>query len=299
MKQCAKVIMNLISMFTMLFLISENLFVPAAAVGNSENDTMIAEYDFITSVRKMNEDELKETNLSAADIELIKSDAIEREILSRKEESDEVLAECYNYTEEQIAVLRSYNGEKLEENVELAAITGTLTIGVPTVLTATSTRVGIRVFWSWDHAPVVCWKDVIAVYWDPTFGSSNGNMRINISDSSHVVKYHISSSSSESMTWAITQVSANSAAKSTFSMQDSDQVGWAERGTLTLYFDATAGSAALTEMDLIFAYGHTILTVSPSVSYPASGGISFGASTDEADRRSGYVNIARRTWVDN
>lgn len=299
MKQCIKIGISFVCALVMLFSIALNFSTTAFAVENHENEYSFSEYDFITSVRTMSADELADMKLSAQEIELIRSDAIEQELLSRKDKTDEELVSRYRYTEEQISVLRSYNGERLEDSAEIAAITGTLTIGKPKILEATSTRVGLEVIWSWDHAPIVCWKDVIAVYWDPTFGSNDGNMRINIADSSHVVRYYISSNATDTLNWDVTQVSANSAAKSTFAMQDADQVGWADKGTLTLYFDAAEGSAALTEMDFIFAYGHTILTISPSVYYPASGGISFGTATDEADRRSGYVNVARDTWTDN
>ena len=246
----------------------------------------------------MSDSELDAVALSESEIEMIRSNTIEEEILARKQLSDEMLAERYGYTYDDIAILRAYNGEKLEENVALAAITGTLTISKPTVLTATSTRVGVKVVWSWDHSPVVCAIDVFAIYWDPTFGSQSGNMRIDMSSSSHVVSYNINNTYCD-YEWDITQVSPNSAAKSTFDMLDQSGEGWAEEGTLRLYFDATAGSAALTEIDFIFAYGHTILSVSPSVSFPASGGISFGWTTDEADLRSGYINISTYKWYDN
>lgn len=202
------------------------------------------------------------------------------------------------YTYDEILILRNYNGGRIEDYPELAAITGTLTIGKPVILKATTSRIGVKVVWSWDHCPVVNGNDVFAVYWDPTFGSESGKMRINTADSSHTIYYSLNNSDIE-LAGEITQVSPNSAAKSVFSMQDQSGEAWARTGTMKLYFDATSGSAALTELDFIFAYGHTILSVSPSVSFPASGGISFGVTTDEADRRSGYIIVAKNRWYDN
>ena len=289
-------IVGLLCVLTLL--ISPAISIPSFAVDNEPEDIVISEYEYITSIRAMSEEEIATTNLTDAEVQMIRSDAIEQEILSRKEKPDSELMARYGYTQEEIAILRAYSGENLEDNVELAAITGTLTITYPTVLTATTSRIGIQVIWVWDHCPVVCSIDVFAIYWDPTFGSSSGNMRISISDSSHVVKYNLHNTYFNH-DWDITQVSPNSAAKSVFDMHDVSGEAWAERGTLNLYFDATAGSAALTEMDFIFAYGHTILSLSPSVSFPASGGISFGWTTDEADRRSGYINVSRKDWNDN
>lgn len=219
-------------------------------------------------------------------------------MLSRKEKTDTELALQYGYSEEDIALLREYDGESIQENVELAALTGTLTIRKPTVITATSSRVVVRVVWRWDHCPVVNATDVFAVYWDSTFGSLNGNMRINISDSYHTVTYNLYDTYF-TQTQSFTQVSPYSAAKVEFPMQDVSGEAWANKGEARLYFEAAEGSAALTEMDMIFAYGHTLVLLSPSISFPVSGGISFGWRTDEADRRSGYVSVADKTWVNN
>ena len=273
-------------------------FVMAASVSEVDEEVVFSEYEFVTSIREMSDSELDAIALSDSEIQLIRSNAIEDEILARKQLSDAMLEEKYGYTYEDILILRAYEGERLEDNAELAAITGTLTISKPTVLTATTTRIGVKVVWSWDHSPVVCAIDVFAIYWDPTFGSQDGNMRIDMASSSHVVSYNIYNNLFD-YEWDITQVSPNSAAKSTFDMLDQTGEGWAKKGTLTLYFNAAAGSAALTEIDFIFSYGHTILSISPSVSFPASGGISFGWTTDEADSRSGYINVSTRNWYDN
>ena len=273
-------------------------FAMSVSASDIDDEVVFSEYEFITSIRAMSNSELDAVALSESEIQMIRSNAIENEILSRKQLSDAVLAEKYGYTYEDISVLRAYEGERLEDNVELAAITGTLTIAKPTVLTATTARIGVQVVWSWDHCPVVCATDVFAIYWDPTFGSQSGNMRIDISSSSHVVRYNVYDTY-VNYEWDITQVSPNSAAKSEFGMEDRSGEGWAAKGTLKLYFSATSGSAALTEIDFIFAYGHTVLSVSPSVSFPASGGISFAWTTDEADNRSGYINVSTKMWYDN
>ena len=249
-------------------------------------------------VREMGDDEIEATSLSASEVQMIRSNAVENELLARKELSDVELMSKYGYTYDEILILRGYSGGRLEDHIELAQITGTLTIAKPIVSIATSSRIDMQVTWSWDHCPVATANDVFAMYWDPTFGNQDGNMRININESSHTVNYNLYGSYVD-FDIEIEQVSPNSAAKSTFSMLDQSTELWAEEGILDLRFDATSGSAALTEIDFIFAYGHTILSISPSVSFPASGGISFGPTTDEADNRSGYINVASGEWYDN
>ena len=298
MKASIYKILCYLCVFSLAIFMVSGLSTSVAAAEVHASNIAFSEYEYITTIRTMSKEKLANSKLTSEEIALIKSDVIEKELLDRKAKSDAQLMACYGYDQNEIAILRSYTGGRLENHPELAAITGTLTIARPTVLTATSSRIGVRVNWSWDHRPVICANDVFAVYWSPTFGSSNGNMRINISDSSYTLTFNVYDVGYD-ISGSFTQVSPNSAAKAQFSMIDQSGDGWAECGSATLYFDATSGSAALTEMDFIFAYGHTVISVSPSVSFPASGGISFGVNTSEADRRSGYITVSSKTWSDN
>lgn len=298
MKKFFKKIIGLICILAMIVTLFPTLSLSTKAAEIDSETITISEYDYITAIRSLSPAELSAANLSEAEVLEITSNTIEQELLERKGKSDEELMNHYGYSTEDIAILRAYNGENIEDNVELAALTGTLTIKKPTVLTATTTRIGVRVQWSWDQCPFVVASDVLGVYWEPTFGSANGNMRIKINECSHVVSYYDAGVYVD-VDAGFEQVSPNASARSDFGMTLQNEDFWAKKGTATLYFDATSGSAALTEMDMIFAYGHTILSVSPSISFPASGGISFGFNTDEADKRSGYINVANDTWTDN
>lgn len=297
MKRNLKYVLSLLCAFALIITASPCFAITALAAEKDDN-LVFSEYEYITSVREMSDDEIDAAALTVSEVQMLRSNAIEDELLARKELPDSELVSRYGYTYDEILILRGYNGGRIEEHPELAAITGTLTISKPTVLSATSSRIGVKVVWSWDHCPVVNANDVFAMYWDPTFGSKDGKMRINAADSTHTVRYNLYNTYVD-FSREITQVSPNSAAKSVFSIQDQSGEAWAETGTLKLYFDATAGSAALTELDFIFAYGHAVLSVSPSVSFPASGGISFGVSTDDAGRRSGYITVASGKWYDN
>lgn len=297
MNRLLKCILSLICVFGLLVMASP-CFAVSAVASETDDKVIVSEYEYITSIRAMSDSELEAAALSESEIQMIRSNVIEDEILARKQLSDAVLMEKYGYTYEDISILREYDGERLENNAELAAITGTLTISRPIVTIVTTTTIGVRVMWSWDHCPLMCATDVFAIYWEPSFGSQSGNMRIIIPNSSHTVTYNFYNTYFN-RNWNITQVSPTSSAKSLFGMQDQTGEGWAEHGTLELYFEATAGSAALTEIDFIFAYGHTVLSASPSVSFPDGGGISFGFTTDEADTYSGYINVRTTKWYDN
>lgn len=295
MKQIVKRVISIISVFAAFVLLFS---FPALAATSNTQDTVISEYDYIMLLRALPSEELDFLSSDSDKILLMRSNAPELELLSRKKKTDVELSQVYGYSENEIALLRAYHGESLESNPSLAALTGTLTISQVLATYVTSARVDMKVVWEWDHCPLIVAKDVLAICWNPTFGNSNGNMRLNITKSSHTVTYKVGSSGSYTETSKFTQVSLNSAAKVEFQMQGSRDA-WASKGLAVLYFEAVSGSAALTEMDMIFAYGHTVLSVSPSVSFPPSFGISFGANTSDAGRRSGYVSVERRVWVNN
>lgn len=263
----------------------------------NKRETVFSEYDYIVSLRRLNEIERNAIDIPMEEKQIIFSNAVEDELLSRKNLSDEILSKKYLYTKEQIAILREYNGGRLEEHAELAAITGTLTISEPIVMTATSNKIKVKVYWDWDHVPLVCNKDVFAVTWSPTFGSQNGNMRFKSSESNHTVWY-APGGPYESRTVSITQVEPNRAVKSEFYME-LDEITWAKSGTFNLCLEAATGSAPLTEIGFYFAYGHTVIGLTPTVSFPAGFGITFGWNTSTADTLSGYVNVATHSWHTN
>ena len=232
--------------------------------------------------------------------------------MNRKKLSDQVLALQYGYNDKEIAILRKYNGGRLEDHAELKAITGTLTIAKPNIVTSSGSAFKLTVKWSWDHCPIVQAKDVFAIAWKPTFGKENGNLRLVTSKSSHKVTYSLIDGTTKTYNKSITNVTPCATAKSEFQMKGDriihynggvDVVEWASEGKLTLYFETTYNSAFMTAIDMVFGYGHTYLGASPSVSFDSSGtagiGISFGWNTSEADVRSGYVTIGSSFWHDN
>lgn len=284
------------------------MVVPCVAASNipskfNENgkDRVFSEYDYIVAIRKMDERELKNVDLSEKVKQKIRSNEVENEISRRKNLSDEILESQYGYTDKEIAVLRKYNGGRLEDHEELRAITGKLTIGSATIHTSGPSAVTLTVRWTWDHCPIVTARDVFAIAWRPTFGTQNGNLRLNTSKSKHEVWYNMLGRISRIENFPIKNVDPCATAKSEFPVPGHLEE-WAYHGELILYFERTTGSANLTEVDFVFSYGHTCIGASPSVSFDSTGagiGISFGWNTSEACTRSGYVTIGDYWWHDN
>lgn len=129
-----KCIFSLICAFA-LIITAGPCFSVTASAAEMNDDLVFSEYEYITAVREMSDDEIESSALTASEAQMIRSNAIENEIMSRKELSDAELMSRYGYTYDEILILRNYNGGRLEDHAELAAITGTLTIAKPTVLT--------------------------------------------------------------------------------------------------------------------------------------------------------------------
>ena len=116
------------------------------------------EYDYIVEIRDAKKNAKAIANVSEEEVEYITSDAIESELLYRSTLPTEVLKDQYCYSDEAIDVLRDYNGEKLEENPELRAVTATLSAALGE-LVKSDTRMGVIYTWSWDSKPLVLFTD--------------------------------------------------------------------------------------------------------------------------------------------
>ncbi len=264
-----------------------------------------SEYDYIVAIRGMCVDDLKALNLPLAEKNKILSNEIENEILARKQLTNRVLVREYGYNALEIAILRRYTGGRLEDHPELRAITGTLTFDTPIVMTSTTKKVKIKVYWDWNHKPFVCNTDAIAVAWSPTFRNGKyGNMMYVSSESNHILWYKGSSVVGDSATVPIKNTVPNGAVKSEFKLYG-DHLGidrepvWACSGTFNLCLKTTADDVSLSQVNFVFVYAHSTFRLTPSISFDSGGagiGISCGWGTDDADNLSGYVKANNTTW---
>lgn len=148
------------------------------------------EYDYIVEIRDAKKNAKAIANVSEEEVEYITSDAIESELLYRSTLPTEVLKDQYCYSDEAIDVLRDYNGEKLEENPELRAVTATLSAALGE-LVKSDTRMGVIYTWSWDSKPLVLFTDYAAMSWEGTYtnGKTN-NMALDLRTSFSTVNYY-------------------------------------------------------------------------------------------------------------
>ncbi len=269
----------------------------ANATGTANEEAYVVyEYDTIVRYRTMNTTELKAEGMTTEDIEYIKSTALEEELLFRKTRSIEELKNYYGYSEDEVVLLMEYDGSRIEDNPNLRALTAQLTISEPDVLYATSNSVGIEVSWAWDKMPALTLTDALAISWVGTYGSDNGNLRIDIDECTHYVTY--TGITTTTFERGIVQEDLLYGAVGEFGMMHGTY-DWASSGVATLFWDTVTGSAEMTSVDFKFLYGHSVLNLGPSFSWPISAGVSPSIGTNEADVRNGYVDISSGVWVDN
>lgn len=246
----------------------------------------VNEYDVYVQTRTATNQQLARSGMDSATVSVIKSDAIENELLHLSSLSENELSSL-GYSSEQIELLKNYSGERIETNSQLRGIFADMTCNFYKS-SASTTSLTLKVVWEWTNVPVlagIAIKDIIGIRWQGTNPAGQPlNLALNTSGSSCKISYYSRSGSYKSE--AYTSISTDDPyghayAKIPMSAGTGDIDGdyYAKKGTLILKVDRT-GSDKINEAAFVFAYGHTIVSVSPSLSLPASFSIGFSAGVE-------------------
>lgn len=301
---------NALCMALAFFLIT-SIAIPCFAETLERNDnqkehgqftqTVINEYDYIVELRGQTDTELASNGVSADEINALRSNSVEDELMARRELSDDVLINYYGYTEQQIQILHNYNGGKLEDYPELRSIFAEVSFSSFTILKATTQEIKIKFSWAWDAMPIWTWNDAIAVAWCPTYGFDNGTLRLDKNNSLNSITYK-SNRYSHRVNYFFKDEMLNKLSKSEFPMSktfpevfDYD-LEWASEGIVVLDFNKPQDSAPISSLDIVVSYGHSELNIgSVSVGLDSSGtgniGISFEKGVNEVCSEICFVDI--------
>lgn len=218
----------------------------------------------------------------------------ERLYLERAAIDEDTLLNEYGYTEEQVKILKAYDGGPIEEHPELRRASATLSAYIYAKNCSTS-KLNVYADWSWNGTPIPCGPgitDGVAFGWSGT--DFNGNpLNLSVSNSSVKIKY-VGSSGVSYRTVTPTIVSHYHALKGGVLMDNGK--GTAKSGTLSMTLNKT-GSKSINEAAITFAYGHATLTGGVSFSFSLSGpsvGISLSSGTRMA-YESARVNYKGQT----
>ena len=246
----------------------------------------INEYDAYVAARAAVESELNVSTTSTQEANLIRSDAIENELLRRSKLSTEELY-ALGYDDEKISILRNYNGERIENIAELRGIFADMTASF-TKIYANTSYLCVRADWTWSNAPLMAGSavfDRVVLRWTGT--NSAGvpiNLALESSDTMCSVKYHYLSNSVYNFTRfaTIDKISPYDYVSAKIQMGVVDgRTGenyYAKSGSLRVCVKSI-GSDLINEAAFIFGYGHASVAISASLSLPPTFGIGFSSTT--------------------
>lgn len=242
------------------------------------------EYDYIVEIRAARKNGLAIENISKEKVEYITSDAIESELAYRAMLPTEVLKDQYCYSDEAIEILHTYDGERIEDNPELRAVTATLSAAIGE-LVRSDTRMGVIYTWSWDSKPLVLWTDYAAMSWEGTYenGKSN-NMAFDPKTSFSTVNYWYSNANQEQLKFEFESDNLYHGAAISFPAEKYINAWyyWAKYGSIFVYTDLVNQSSGprLHELNTHAEFAHYTIGLGAGVSFPAGLSISFSGAKD-------------------
>lgn len=134
--------------------------------GNTYTYT-VNEYDICVEMREQSTDELREDGYSQDFIDLARSDEIEHWLKELASYDVNVLKDDYGYSEEQISLLKNYDGTQIQDHPELRGVFADCTVDF-TCNSASKTSVTVTTTWEWNRAPAIHHKnirDIIGTGW--------------------------------------------------------------------------------------------------------------------------------------
>lgn len=283
-------------------LLSLTLVMPIANAAEAEplnTAVVFNEYDLYVSLQSCTDNELTEQGYLAEDIALIRANLIEEKLLERAALSEETLC-AYGYTLDEVALLKEINesGKVTLTETELRGLTGTCT-GNISATTASASEFRISYNWKWDHAPIVCYKDSVAVRWEAhdaygvvdSYAGYLTNSIVNYYDTMGNLDDCIMLQPIKGLEFNTVQFNIN------MSYENLDYV--ALDGMVSVQILKNASQARDFEYVKVSAiYGHTILNIGfPSLSIDKGGigiGFSGGLNTDNVGGDMCMIDIHKR-----
>lgn len=234
------------------------------------------EYDHIVAIRNASEKEISLMGVSSEDAEYIKSNAIESELMYRASLPEEELRNAYCYTDEDIRILKAYDGSRLEDVPEMRTVMATLSAGIGE-LVKSGTRVGVIYTWTWDSMPNVLYKGCAALAWDGTYRNGlTNNMSFDASKSFCNLHYrHGDATQSMGTIKSFESNNLYRGAGVTFSMGTTAK--WVKGGALYMYMNLVnqTDGPLLYQLSAHAEYAYYSISISPGISFPDVLSISF------------------------
>ena len=230
-----------------------------------------SEFETILELRKKTDEELVEIGLSAKEINEIKSDFLENELLRRATLTQEEL-KAYGYTDEQIRLLKTYDGEEITSGSQYMALSATCS-GNFTSGNCSNKKIRLRYNWEWSSVPVIKMKDKVFVRWQAV---KSGGVVVDatVTYAKATVKYYsiTTGAYASSKDTTVNGSGGTTVDYRTFNidMVIDDNYYWAKKGTAYITLNSEDAGYNFKYVDVGGSYGHKTVTCTIGISFPAS-----------------------------
>lgn len=275
------------SLFVISFILS--MIMTASAISIDSNDVIASisfaatEYDLVMEFKQTPAVLLEKSGYSPETIEAFKIFSFEEALLERSQLSED---ELYNmgYNESQILILKSYDGSSLEDDSQMNSIFASVT-GNLSGESCSKNQIAANFSWEWDHAPLMSGRfinDIVAC----SVSATNDEgipcaLMVDSDSSSCMIEYYRKDSKIGEACFDVLTNNSYGIPESKFPMSKSfdNKAGWAKKGTMIVSVKEVVTVNKLSSAYFIFGYGHSVLTLDPSIGTPYSG-LTFGPGTD-------------------
>jgi len=249
---------------------SQIVFKDSEDVYENEETETVNEFIKLQELNKKSDSNLKSIGYSNEDIKLIRQykDDFNNHIISLNELSDEVLISL-GYNNDQVDTIRNFNGS--EDHMIKASATCSVSRSSGRFYYDSinkATNLIVNYSFKWSGAPVFRGTDLMAV--------SNGEQTYFHSSSYLNVSYAplgSTGATSSKKIYAKIHDSGNTGASFSFKMIGNNGLSYAKSGSGKVYLHRQ--NVNLSQVGVGVKYGHSTISISPSVSFPLGGGISF------------------------
>lgn len=267
---------------------------------NQLETNIINEYEYITKLKAMSDDELYKLNINDEEIKEIRGIDFKSK-LEERAKLDEATLKNIGYSDEEIKMLRNFKGTKSEiksltadmsysmKGLWDAKVTGELCGGLG-INDGTKSSAVLRYDWEWDKQPVINNTDIVAICWTDGFyfTSESWLTFANVSYKSIYFQYDEDYQVSQDIQANIGSETVGCYIKFPMYKEKNPGGEYAYKGTLSVQL---LKNSPQDFMNYKSAYGHSTVTINPSVSFPAGGSISFALTMTTLDEDSGFLNL--------
>lgn len=165
------------------------LSAPARAVSDIPvgQTSTFSEYDTYIKLKEATDEELLQTGYSVSEIGDIRNGRFE-EALSERAALPEETLESMGYSENDIALLKGYDGHELSENDPVLMALATCTNSYyPSNVSSES--MSYTITWTWDRAPLILGDDYFIMSWEG-YNTTSNPVRCRVLSNSMTVGYH-------------------------------------------------------------------------------------------------------------